>query len=62
MWRALQLYFKVARVKQGYPFLLNESQIAYGWRRPVWMCVKTVKILPMCYAVEIYSPRSDTEP
>ena len=56
MCRALQLYFKVARVKQGYHFLLNESQIAYGGRRPVWMCAQTVKILPMWYAVEITAP------
>ena len=52
MCRALQLYFKVARVKRGH-HLLNESQIAYGGRRPVWMCAQTVKILPMWYDVEI---------
>ena len=56
MCRALQLYFKVARVKRSYQFLLNESQIAYGGRRPVWMCAQTVKILPMWYAVEITAP------
>ena len=58
MCRALQLYFKVARVKQGYMyhFLLNESQIAYAGRRPVWMCAQTVKILPKWYALEITAP------